>query len=392
MNTATPPYKRPLIILVASASIFLFGAGLTTLGSVIPELKTKFALDAIGVGAIFSVLPLGILGGSLLFGPIADRFGYRLMLGISCLLICLGLSGIAHAGSLWMLKLAVFCFGTGGGAINGGTSAAVSDISERKGAALSLLGVFFGLGALILPLVFGVAQGHFTNESIITVLSWISFFTAVGIFFIPFPAPKHLSKFPLTEAVGLFKNKLLLLISFFLFCQSSFEGIINNWTTLYLTEYLNLPVEKALFSLSVLMMGITLTRLITGTVFRNVDQQPIIYCSLFLLFAGTLLLHLGGTFPLAAAGLFLMGSGLAGGFPIMLGFVGKKFPDLSGTAFSFVLVIALFGNMVVNYFMGIIGKRYGIVQLVSFCYAEIVLMTIICFFIIRNLNASKTSS
>ena len=38
----------------------------------------------------------------------------------------------------------MFLFGLGGGAINGATSALVSDISEKeKGANLSLLGVFF---------------------------------------------------------------------------------------------------------------------------------------------------------------------------------------------------------------------------------------------------------
>lgn len=389
MNSPASSYKRVLIVIVASASIFLFGAGLTTLGSVIPDLKKKFLLDEIGVGAIFSILPFGILSGSLLFGVIADRFGYRLMLGVSCLLMFLGLRGIAFTDSLWILKLAVFCFGTGGGAINGGTSAAVSDISEQKAAALNLLGVFFGLGALVLPLIFGAFRGYAGNEIIVMILSWLSFLTALTIIFIHFPLPKHLSKFPLAEAVGLFRNKFLLLIAFFLFCQSSFEGIINNWTTLYLTGHFSFPAQKALFALSILMIGMTVTRLITGTIFRNSDPKLIISASLLLILAGTLLLHLGGTFPLAASGLFLMGSGLAGGFPIMLGFVGKRFPELSGTAFSFVLVIALFGNMLVNYFMGIISQRYGISQLMSFCYAELILMSIIGFLIIRNLDDKK---
>ena len=50
-------------------------------------------------------------------------------------------------------------FGVSGGIINGGTNAVVSDISEgHKGADLSLLGVFFGLGALGMPLVLGALQ------------------------------------------------------------------------------------------------------------------------------------------------------------------------------------------------------------------------------------------
>ena len=52
----------------------------------------------------------------------------------------------------------MFLFGLGGGAVNGATNALVSDISEKdKGANLSLLGVFFGLGALGMPFILGCA-------------------------------------------------------------------------------------------------------------------------------------------------------------------------------------------------------------------------------------------
>ena len=385
-------YKRHLIVTVASASIFLFGAGLITLGSVIPDLKAKFTLDDVAVGGLFSILPFGILIGSLLFGPIADRLGYQVMLGVSCLLMFLGMKGIASTDSLLILKLAVFCFGTGGGAINGGTSAVVSDISEKKGAALSLLGVFFGLGALSLPLIFAALKEFSANEIIISVLSWMAFAIATLIFFIRFPSPKHLTKFPLSAAAALIKNRFLLLVACFLFCQSSFEGIINNWTILYLTQHFHFPAEQALFALSVLMMGTTLMRLITGTALRNLPPLKIIYLSLALILAGIVLLQWGGEIFLSATGLFLLGSGLAGGFPIMLGFVGQRFPELSGTAFSFVLVVALTGNMLVNYFMGIIAQRFGIGQLISFCYAELIVMAIIFAFIASAVKKPASGS
>ena len=69
----------------------------------------------------------------------------------------LGLEGIAFAPSGRFLALAVFLFGFSGGIINGSTNALVSDISEEgRGSGLSLLGVFFGLGALGVPLVLGL--------------------------------------------------------------------------------------------------------------------------------------------------------------------------------------------------------------------------------------------
>ena len=46
----------------------------------------------------------------------------------------------------------------------------------------------------------------------------------------------------------------------------------------------------------------------------------------------------------AGDGLFLLGDGLAAGFPILLGFLGGLYRDLTGTAFSAVFVMALIGG------------------------------------------------
>jgi FHS family glucose/mannose:H+ symporter-like MFS transporter len=369
--------RRNLIIVITSAAIFLFGGGLITLGSVIPDIKLKFSLDDIGVGSIFSILPFGILTGSLLFGPIADRFGFKIMLSISCLLMGIGMLSLAFTDSFTLLRLGVLLFGIGGGAVNGGTSAIVSDISEKKAAALSLLGVFFGLGALIFPLIFASSKDLIANEVIILILALLCFAVSLSLLFANFPKAKQHAGFPLGEAAGLIRQKLLLLIALFLFCQSSFEGLVNNWTTLYLTTHFTFDISQALYALSALMIGMTITRLITATALASVDPKKIIYSSLLLLFAGVLLLQNGSAILPAAAGLFLIGAGLAGGFPIMLSLVGKSFSALSATAFSVVLVIALFGNMLVNYLMGIVANIYGIGTLITFCLSETVLMLVL---------------
>src|SRR3546814_20283741 len=83
-----------LIFFCACLGMLLFGVSLITLGSVATALQQKFQLDAIGSGTLFSILPVGILGGSLLFGPFADRYGYKVILILSCLFIAVGFQGI----------------------------------------------------------------------------------------------------------------------------------------------------------------------------------------------------------------------------------------------------------------------------------------------------------
>src|ERR1700712_3374752 len=107
-------YKRRLVFWSACMGMFLFGITFITLGAVVPGLKLKFGLDDISAGTLFSILPLGILTGSLVFGPVCDKYGYKILLSVSCFCICAGLEGIAYAPSQGLLKLCIFFFGLGG--------------------------------------------------------------------------------------------------------------------------------------------------------------------------------------------------------------------------------------------------------------------------------------
>lgn len=383
-------YNRKLIFFAACAGMLLFGIGLITLGSVAADLKTRFHLDALAAGTLFSILPIGILVGSLFFGRLCDRYGYKGLLIVSCIGMCAGFEGIAFAASLTILHISIFVFGLCGGAINGATNALVSDIStESKGANLSLLGVFFGIGALGMPLLLGLLE---TKFQVYQIVAGIGIFTlCVGIFYmlLKFPPPKLQAGIEVKETAGFFKSSLLLLVAFFLFFQSGLEAIINNWTTTYLTQKTAITERYALYALSLHMVGMIVMRLLIGSVFRHTSPMTIMWTSLLLLFAGTLFLQIGYSFTLSVMGLILLGAGVAAGFPIMLGLVGERYAAQSGTAFSFVFVVALIGNMLINYITGIILHSYGVGRLTAISFIGIWAMMLLCMFIFKQINKSK---
>lgn len=381
-----PMYKKTPVFIAAFLGMLLFGISLITLGSVTPHLKAKFMLDGIAAGTLFSILPVGILAGSLLFGPVCDRYGYKLLLILACVAMFAGFEGIAYASSLGILKICVFIFGLGGGVINGATNAVVADISdEKKGANLSLLGVFFGLGALGMPLVLGLLAHKFQPFEIVAVVGWFTLLVAFSYVFIQFPPPKLQAKNATVPWSRLFKP-LLLLIAFFLFCQSSLEAIINNWATTYLITKGVMNESNALYALSLHIVGMIAMRLLTGSIFRSTPQINMMWACLILLPLGILLMQTGTSKTVIIAGLVLSGAGLAGGFPIMLGFVGERFAALSGTAFSFVFVVALIGNMLINYVMGVIVHQYGVIHLTTVSYIEVIVMIVLLFFIHQKLH------
>ncbi|TFG40503.1 MAG: MFS transporter [Bacteroidia bacterium] len=385
-------YSKKVVFWSSCLAILLFGIAMTTLGSIAPDLKEKFQLDDIAAGTLFSILPLGILAGSLLFGPIADKYGFGILMAVSCILLALGFEGIAFASFTGLLKVCIFLFGFAGGSINGATSALVSDISDNdKIANISLLGVFFGIGALGMPLVLGILRESYRFENTVAAVGILSFLTGILFMIIKLPPAKMAQKIPIGKMMGFFRDKVLLLIAFFLFFQSSFEGLMNNWTTTYLTDHLSISQDKALYGLSLFVAGMVVMRLSTGTILRHIPVKRILIASFVFLILGLVCIASGISTVVALIGFVLVGAGLAGGFPIMLGFVGEMYENISGTAFSFVLTIALLGNMLINYSMGIISEKYGISNLMIVTFAEVVIMAVLGFVIIKKVNdVSKT--
>jgi MFS transporter, FHS family, glucose/mannose:H+ symporter len=378
-------YKKKLVFWAACAGMLLFGISLITLGSVASDLREKLQLDELSSGALFSILPMGILTGSLIFGPIADKYGYRILLSVSCLFMFAGFEGIAFSPSVGTLKIWIFIFGLGGGVINGATNALVADISEKdKGANLSLLGVSYGVGALGMPLVSGMLKSILTYETILASVGILTFAIGTFFLFVNFPPPKQSQGFPLKNRFRLVKDNVLILIASFLFFQSGFEAIINNWTTTYLiNEYSILP-SNALFALSLFVGGMTVMRLLTGSLFRSASAKKLMFSSFILMLVGLILIRTGISLGISVAGLIILGAGLANGFPVMLGLVGSRYTELSGTAFSLVLFIALFGNTLINYLMGIVAQNFGIHHLTTFAFTETFIMIVFGLIILRK--------
>jgi FHS family glucose/mannose:H+ symporter-like MFS transporter len=354
-------YKHNQVFAAACIGMLVFGIMFITLGSILPSLASKFILDEVKSGTLTSILPIGVMAGSLLFGPIVDRYGYKILLIITTLLITPAFEGIAFTNSLFLLQVCIFVIGWGGGILNGATNALVSDISTgHKGASLSLLGAFFGFGALGMPFLLGALSKHFNYTDILSSVGLV--FIVVIIFFITttFPAPKQSQGFPIKEGIKLLKDHGILLIGLFLFFQSGTEALANNWTTTFLQKGINISGPGSLYILTLYVAGLTVARLILGFVLKVISSFRLMLLSLFLSLLGSFILLTAHNYSQSLIAYIIMGIGFSAGFPVMLGYAGQLYPNLSGTAFGIVLVIGLIGNTIINYLFGFISHSYGI--------------------------------
>ena len=354
--------SRTIAFISVFAGILLFGVSMVLIGSVLPLLKLRLGLSDIIAGGLFSILPFGLLIGSISFGPITDKYGYRWVLSIACLFLAIGFIGIGHTFSLLLLRISILFFGIGGGVINGATSALISDLSNdnKKIANLNLLGVFFGIGAFCMPLILSTLNDELYVLAI-NIAAMLSVLISLLFFLIKYPLSLKKEKISFKLIPLFLKKKVFLIICFFLFFQSAFEAIINNWSVSYFTDQLQVPQRDALIALSFSVLGMTLMRILTGGVFRNVKSKTLLQISFSLFIAGIICLFIPSSFIyINTFGLFLIGAGLSPGFPVMLGLTGNMFKEISGTAFSFVMFIALTGNIIINYITGILIEQLGI--------------------------------
>lgn len=354
-------YHRRKVFAAACLGIFLFGIVMTTLGAILPGIIARFEVGAAEAGALLATMSVGILIGSVLFGPLVDRYGYKWLLIVSTVLVIMGLEGLALAPSFSWLRPAALLIGLGGGIINGGTNALVADISvEGRSSGLSYLGIFFGIGAFGVPFAMGTLQGALAPTTIVAIVGGL-FLIPVGYFAaIRFPHPKLPQGVPIRESMKLTRDGILIMMAILLFLQSGMEIAVGGWTATYFNEVIALEAGTAIYFLSLFWAGMMLARIVLGNILKRQSPVTVFFVFIGIALTGALLLLASTGLPLAAPGIFLIGAGLAAGFPIILGFVGDRYPHLSGTAFSLVLVIALVGGVVMPYLIGELADSVGL--------------------------------
>ncbi len=348
--------------------MLLFGIVFLSLGSVNNMLVERFHLDDNGIGTLTALLPFGILAGSLIFGPIVDRFGYKWML-ISCaLLVAAGLEGMAFARQQGFVQFCVFLIGFGGGVLNGATNALTADVSEgERGAKLSLLGVFFGIGALGMPGTLAALSKHFSLETIVAGIGGFVLLPVIYFFAIAFPPAKQKAREgSLAGALALLKQPIFLFAGLALAIQSGMEGMSNDWMTRYFKKVTLVGEQaeewKTLLGLMAVTGAMVLARLVLSGLLKVVKSHHVLFASIGLAAAGALLLMLATSYGAALCAALLIGAGLAAAFPVVLSYIGDLYPTQSGTAFSTIFFIALVGNMTINKSFGVLAQIHGIEQ------------------------------
>lgn len=377
--------NRTVLFYASCLAIFMFGVSLTVLGAMLPTIMDSFSIDKANAGSLFFLLSLGMLTGSLLFGPIVDRYGYKFLLILACFGILIGLNGLAFAQRVAHLRVLMFIVGLAGSIINAGTSALVSDISEsRRSSDLSLLGVFYGLGAFSIPLLIGSLSKTFGADKIILGIGSLVLLPIAFFFVLRFPSPKQQQGVALPKLLAMIKETPLLMAGAFLFFQSGLELTAGGWSATFMREVLQIETNRAVTFLSLLMLAMMAARLMLPRLLARYGAAATLRAFILIGLTGAILMVVSTQLWLTLLGLVSLGFGLAAGFPVILGYVGDRYRELSGSAFGLVFTMALTGSMVLSTLSGVLGEAVGLRYAFILMPASLIMQWILFIFIVRR--------
>ena len=370
-----------MLSIAAYSGLFVFGIVMALLGAILPALASQLRFAVADIGTLFLIMNFAMLICSLALGVAMDRFGMKPPLALGPLLVAAALVLIARTQAFSDLFPAVTLLGIGGAAVNGAANTLMADLHDdpqKKNAALNLLGVFFGLGALFLPFAIGALLAKFSLAVLLGAAAVLC--TVAGLYSLAlrYPPPKQAQRLPLRDMAGFLRSPLVLIFATLLFFESGVEFTLGGFVSIYLTRDMGISsVSVASWILAGYWSALILSRIVLSRIALGADPYRILLFSALGACLGALIAAVAPLAAVAALGIWLAGWSLAGIYPAVLGITGARFQSHSGTVFGILFAVALLGGMIVPWVSGQVAAAGGlrwVFVLVSCSFAAIAVL------------------
>ena len=344
-----------MLILAAVVAIFIYGMIAAMLGTILPDLSSRFQLTPRQNGTIAFTQALGLMLASLGVGPLLDDFGKKAGLILGLGLIGLSLNLLPKVSGYRSVVFLLFLLGMGGGIVVTGANALTTDVAEaHRAIALNLVNIFFGLGGLATPFISAnLFKGNWVR--LCYTVAGLTLITLVIQVSVHMPPPTGSGRFIFSDAGPVLARPILLLLGLLLFLYVGCEVGVWNWLVRHLIAQ-GIPESRAL---NILSLGFALGLLIGRVgVLPILLGVPPVYVTLAasVAMAVTTFLMLRTNKPAVAAALvFLAGLSMAPVFPTTLAIVADAFPRMTSTAIGIVITCGWAGLAVSSHIIGAIA-------------------------------------
>ncbi len=282
-----------LLILIYIAFISL-GLPDSLLGSGWPVMHNELNVPISYMGIITMVISGGTIISSLLSNKLTTKFGTRVVTVASVFLTVIALFGFSFSNVFWMLILFAVSYGLGAGAIDAALNNYVA--LHYKAKHMAWLHSFWGVGTIISPFVMGYALNTSSWNNGYRIVGFIQLGIALLLLAtLPVwnvnkaPTREEKKNVSILQAIKI-KGVPFLLLGFFAYC--SLESTAMQWASTYFVEARGLSEDRAATFASLIFIGITCGRFISGFVTDKLSDKKMILIGTSILSLGIIMLFL----------------------------------------------------------------------------------------------------
>jgi fucose permease len=386
-GTGRPRVDR-LRLSLAFAAFALIGVAAGGAGVLLPAQITDYGVDKSTIGLMFVTFSVGYVAAAAANGALLHRFGVRAYVVVGAGVVCAGavLSGLRPPFVVLVaLQLAI---GFGGGALDAALNAYVSTLAGST-ALLNYLHAFFGVGALIGPLL-AAALLDANLAWPVFYLWYAALAAALGVgLLLWFPRVTAAAVPEAKPRLGMaLQTRVVWLAALFLAVYVGIEISVGNWGFSFLTEERHQDVLMAGWVVSGYWLGLTLGRFVLYGVAQRAGLGVVglMLGCLAGIVACAFVIWLVPSSVAASAGLFLLGFVLGPVFPTVIAVVPRLVPgSLVATAIGILVGISVGVGALFPWVVGALAQRLGTWSLLPATIGLAVVLAVLWRWIVRRL-------
>jgi len=341
----------------------VLGMGVATFGPTLGGLAAHTGSTLAQISIVFTARSFGYMIGSIIGGRLYDRMrGHPVIaLGYGAMAVLLVLTPLMTQLPLLVLVLVLLAFFDGIVDV-GCNTLLVWAHSGNVGAVMNALHFFFGVGALIAPVL--AAQVILSTHDVHWVYWAIALLAIIpAIVHLRTPSPARIQHTPETAsetAPSQRENmRLTIIIALFFVAIVAVETGFSDWIASYAIAVDFGDAARAAELTAVFWAGFTAARLLSIPLATKINMRTMLLANLGICGAFTIFMLIFSRTPLALIiGAFGVGFGVAPLFPVMISYAESRMA-ITGKATSIFLVGSSLGGMTIPFLIGQMFERSG---------------------------------
>ncbi|MCI0390889.1 MAG: MFS transporter [Acidobacteria bacterium] len=363
------PLHTHRIVALMHAGFLLVGIANTLLGPILPLLSSRWQLSDAQAGHLFIAQFAGAIAGSALSGWLIRKLG-------SMSVLAAGYGGLAAATAALAFSprqagiAAIATLGFSLGLTNPATNLLVSELNpERRAAALNLLNLIWGLGAILCPLLISLLtrQSH-SLRSLLAIAALLAIMALL--------LARH-SSHTIAHTPGIHSGQAIesqsvlrawlspyaLLTGALVFVYVGTETAVSGWIAAYVQRLGATAQTFWALASSLFWAGLLSGRAAAPAILRRITEEKLVIFSLIIALCGMSVILLGQGFVSASIGAGLTGFGLATIFPTTFAVFTQRFGALASQMAGVIFILASLGGAILPWFVGFISSGSGELRL-----------------------------